>query len=105
MNINLSPIRSDDSLTVVKAGEVLTINGTAYDLSVIPVGATLPNPGDPFAGDIDRDAAGTLSLTLLCPHGADPSQAQAFPDTIVNPADGEIALPQPEVIEEEEILV
>ena len=96
MKINLSPQRRDDTLTVTKQGDTLTINGTAYDFSVIPDGATLPKDATDcawLASDVGR-IDGVLHLTLLLPHGANASQAARFPQPIINPADGVLELPQ-----------
>jgi hypothetical protein len=96
MNITLSPQRRDDTLTVTKQGDTLTINGTAYDFSVIPDGATLPKDATNcawLASDVER-IDGVLHLTLLLPHGANASQAARFPQPIINPADGVLELPQ-----------
>jgi hypothetical protein len=96
MKINLSPQRRDDTLTVTKQGDTLTINGTAYDFSVIPDGATLPKDATDckwLASDVER-IDGVLHLTLLLPHGANASQAARFPQPIINPADGVLELPQ-----------
>ncbi len=92
ITINLSPQRSDNNLTIIKSGEVLTINGIAYDLADITEGATLPNPGGDFTQDITR-TNGNVELTLLFPHGANAPEEQRFPQPIVNPADGEVILP------------
>jgi hypothetical protein len=96
MKIKLSPKRRDDTLTVTKQGDTLTINGTAYDFSVIPDGATLPKDATDcawLASDVER-IDGVLHLTLLLPHGANASQAARFPQPIINPADGVLELPQ-----------
>ena len=96
MKINLSPQRRDDTLTVTKQGDTLTINGTAYDFSVVPDGATLPKGATDcawLASDVER-IDGVLHLTLLLPHGANASQAARFPQPIINPADGVLELPQ-----------
>jgi hypothetical protein len=96
MKITLSPQRRDDTLTVTKQGNTLTINGTAYDFSVIPDGATLPKEATDcawLASDVER-IDGVLHLTLLLPHGANASQAARFPQPIINPADGVLELPQ-----------
>jgi len=96
MQINLSPQRRDDTLTVTKQGDTLTINGTAYDFSVVPDGATLPKEATDcawLASDVER-IDGVLHLTLLLPHGANASQAARFPQPIINPADGALELPQ-----------
>jgi len=96
MKINLSPQRRDDTITVTKQGDTLTINGTAYDFSVVPDGATLPKEATDcawLASDVER-IDGVLHLTLLLPHGANASQAARFPQPIINPADGVLELPQ-----------
>jgi hypothetical protein len=96
MQIKLSPQRRDDTLTVTKQGDTLTINGTAYDFSVVPDGATLPKEATDcawLASDVER-IDGVLHLTLLLPHGANASEAARFPQPIINPADGALELPQ-----------
>lgn len=95
MKIILSPQRRDDALDVSKVGDVLTINGAAFDFSALPDGATIPAgevPCDWIAGPIER-VAGELHLTLILPHGPSPSQAVAFPAPIIDPPDGVILLP------------
>lgn len=95
MIIKLIPQRSDNTLTLAKAGDVLTINGTAYDFTQLTEGATLPNSAIDCAalvGDVTRRNSDVI-LTLLMPHGANPAPEAAFPADIVNPADGDIALP------------
>lgn len=96
MHITLTPQRRDDTLTVSKQGDVLTINGEVFDFSVIPDGATLPASAVAckyITGDVER-IAGVLHLSLLMPHGANPSQAAAFPAPITNPANGALELPK-----------
>lgn len=98
MVITFSPQRRDDVLTVSKTGNVLTINGRALDLSVIPDGAILPAGAvdcEWITGPIER-RDGMLHLTLLLPHGPSPSQAVAFPEPITVTEDGPIALPRDE---------
>ena len=96
MKINLSPQRRDDTLTVTKQGDTLTINGTAYNFSQLPDGATLPAEAvdcEYIIGSVER-INGELELTLLLPHGANTSQAARFPQPIIDPADGALELPQ-----------
>ena len=96
MQIKLSPQRRDDTLSVTKQGDTLTINGAEYDFSVVPDGATLPKEATDcawLASDVER-IDGVLHLTLLLPHGANASQAARFPQPIINPADGALELPQ-----------
>ena len=96
MHITLIPQRRDESLTVSKADDTLTINGIAYDFSVIPDGATIPASAvdcEFITGNIER-INGVLQISLILPHGPNPSQAVAFPAPIINPPDGVLELPQ-----------
>jgi len=96
MHITFSPQRRDDTLTVTKQGDTLTINGTAYDFSVVPDGATLPKDATDcawLASDVER-IDGVLHLTLILPHGATASEAARFPAPIISPTDGALELPK-----------
>lgn len=96
MIIWLSPQRRDDSLSVVKRGDALLLNGQEFDFSELPEGATLPASAVDsayFAGPVER-VGGELRLTLLLPHGAAPSDAVAFPEPIAVANDGPVELPQ-----------
>lgn len=96
MIISFSPCRCDDTLTVSRAGDVLTINGDPVDLSPVPEGATLPAgaiDNEWIVGPVER-IDGVLHLTLLLPHGPDPSPAVAFPEPITVTGDGPVAVPQ-----------
>lgn len=96
MKITLSPQRRDDSITVIKSGDTLTINGEAFDFSAIPEGATLPKDAissEWFAGDVSR-TNGELKISLILPHGADASEAARFPQPITVTSDGPINLPE-----------
>ena len=105
MRIKLNPQRRDDQITVIKSGDTLTINGEVFDFSAIPEGVTLPADAissEFFSGPVER-IGGVLHLTLTLPHGENPVEAVAFPTDIVNPPDGEIALPKnPEPVVEEQ---
>ncbi len=95
MIISFSPMRRDDALSVVKSDDILTINGAVFDFSSLPDGATIPAgvvPCDWIIGPVER-IAGALRLTLILPHGPNPSQAVAYPAPIVDPADGPVAIP------------
>lgn len=96
MRIKFNPQRRDDSLSVVKQGDVLTVNGVEFDFSAVPEGATLPADAidsDFFSGPVER-IGGELHVTLTLPHGPNPSQAVAFPEPIAVVADGPVELPQ-----------
>lgn len=95
MQITLHPLRSDGSLTLLRAGDQLTINGEMFDFSVLPEGAHLPADAvnSPWiAGPVGR-RNGALALALYLPHGADAPQAVRFPALIADPADGPVPLP------------
>jgi hypothetical protein len=97
MIIKLSPQRRDDTLEVVKAGQVLRINGEDFDFSPMPDGATLPRSAinsEWFAGDVEM-IAGDLVVTLLFPNPANYSQEQAFPVDLVGVPNGPVAFPKP----------
>lgn len=110
MRISFSPQRRDDALSVGKSGDVLTINGEAFDFSGLPDGATILAGYVPcvwIIGPVER-IGGDLRLTLILPHGASPSAAVAFPAPLINPPDGPLAIPfdpppapMPEVQDEE----
>jgi len=96
MKINLSPQRRDDTLTVTKQGDTLTINDTVYDFTNLPDGGTLPADAvdcEYVIGFVNR-VNGELELTLLLPHGPNASEAARFPQPIIDPADGEVELPK-----------
>lgn len=106
MRIVLCPQRHDDLLHVAKAGDILTINGDAFDFTGLPDGATIDAEMVPCAWIIGTVARidGALHLTLLLPHGPNPSEAVAFPAALIDPPDGPLDLPrdpEPELQEEE----
>ncbi|POA26314.1 MULTISPECIES: hypothetical protein [unclassified Pseudomonas] len=97
MKIILSPQRRDDTLTLERAGTVLTINGEDFDFSSMNDGDTLPKGAidcEWFAGDIEK-VDGDLVVTLFLPNPVNYSQEQAFPVPLVNIPDGPVLLPQP----------
>lgn len=97
MNINLSPVMKGNTLTLVKAGDTLTINGEVFDFSLLPEGATLPSGSiisEWMLGDVDR-VNGSLEITIILPLPDNYSQEQAFPVPLLNVPDGPVNLPQP----------
>lgn len=95
MHISLTPMRRDDPLMLERHGDTLTINGEAFDLSVIPEGATLPRAAVAcawLASDITR-IGGALHLTLILPHGPLAGPETLFPAALVPAGDGPVALP------------
>lgn len=97
MLIKLMPQRRDDTLTVVKSGSILTVNGEIFDLSRMGDGDTLPFgaiQSDWFVGEVTKES-GELTLALLLPNPWNYSPEQAFPVDLVNVPDGLVAFPQP----------
>lgn len=95
MKINLTPQRRDDTLTVEKGGDRLRINGELFNFGPLPDGAKIPAgtvPCDWIFGPVSR-INGEINLTLILPHGPNPSQKVAFPKAIENPPDGIVELP------------
>lgn len=96
MIIHFSPVRRDGTLQLAREGDTITINGDAFDFSALPDGATIAAENSPspwITGPIER-IGGKIHLTFLLPHGPNPPQAVAFPEPLVDPADGELELPQ-----------
>lgn len=68
MNIIFTAQRRDDALTLVVSGDTLTINGEAFDFSIVPAGATLPFGAvscELINGPVERDQDGTLSVPIV----------------------------------------
>lgn len=96
MIINFVPQRRDDVLSVSVRGDAITLNGVELDFSPLEEGATLPASAvdnEFVVGDVER-VDGDIEITILLPHGANPSQEVAFPKPIVVAVDGDVELPQ-----------
>ena len=86
-------------LDVSIAGDVLTLNGEAFDITQLPEGGTLPAEAivsEWITGPVSR-INGVLHLALRLPLGPNPSQAAAFPEPIHVSEDGPVPLPTDEV--------
>ena len=95
MHINLSPQVHEGALQIARAGDVLTINGQAFDFSPLPEGAVLPGAAvacEFILGDVTRHG-GRIVLTLRLPIAWDAPHEAAFPQPIIDPPNGPIALP------------
>lgn len=110
MHISFTPQRREGGLTVIKDGDKLHINGDLFSFISLPDGATIPAgevPCEWITGPVER-IDGEIHLTLILPHGPNPSAAVAFPAPLVNPPDGELAIPfdppPPEDATEEPVL-
>ncbi|WP_339496948.1 hypothetical protein [Pseudomonas sp. EA_15y_Pfl1_P101] len=97
MVINLSPQQRSDTLTVVRAGDALIVNGETFDFSAMGDGDTLPRAAIQskwFDGDAEKKD-GELILTLLFPMPWNYSPEQAFPVPLENVPDGPVVFPGP----------
>ena len=95
MKLIFSPQRRDDTLTLSKSGDALTVNGTVYDFSPLPDGATLPREAidcEWICGNVER-VNGELVIPILLPHGPDASEAARFPERMAVIIDGGVVLP------------
>lgn len=87
MKIIPIPQRRDDTLALSKSGDVLTINGSALDLTDLPEGATLPAEAvdcEWIAGPITREG-GVLHIPVLMPHGPIPYPAPPEAAVVTHP--------------------
>lgn len=95
MIVSLSPQFRDGRLSLVRAGDTLTINGDAFDFSPIPEGGLLPREAvecEWLASDVER-LDGEIHLTLILPHGPNAPEETRFPEPIHVTDDGPVALP------------
>ncbi|MEQ6925640.1 tail fiber assembly protein [Pseudomonas mosselii] len=95
MIIKLSPVRSDELIAVSRLGDMLTINSLALDFTRLQDGETLPADavGSKFVLDPIERKDGKLIVSLRLPHAADAPYEARFPADIIDPPEGEIALP------------
>jgi hypothetical protein len=95
MNITLTPQVRSDSLTLSKAGDVITINGDAFDFTFVAEGDVLPQDAVDcllLSSDVTR-TDGAITLTLILPITSGASEAARFPAPILNAPDGAIEVP------------
>lgn len=96
MHISFSPQRRDETLTLEKsAGDRLRINGDLFNFNPLPDGGTIPEgqvPCEWIVGPVER-IDGEIHVTVILPHGPNPSPAVAFPEPITVTEDGPIAIP------------
>ena len=95
MKITLSPLRANTPLTASRDGDTLTLNGEPFDFNPLEEGETLPADAidsEWITGGVTR-TNGALHITLRLPHGANAPGETRFPEPIIDPPDGEIALP------------
>jgi hypothetical protein len=93
MRISFSPQRRDDTLTLERTTQDrIRINGELYNFNPLAEGDTLPAgevPCEWIVGPVTR-VNGEIHLTLIRPHGPNPTHAEAFPEPIHVTEDGPI---------------
>jgi AcrR family transcriptional regulator len=95
MRLTLSPVRSDAVLYLHRAGDVLTINGEAFDLGDVDEGDVLPRAAIdcPWIIDDVTRTGGALQLRMALPHGAGAGSGALFPAAIDPVPSGAVTLP------------
>lgn len=78
IKLNFSPIRADEKTDVRIDGHFVIVNGTDFDLSEIPDGATVNHPIIQNATRNGDDYELTLTLT----HGANAPHETRFPESV-----------------------
>lgn len=102
MIITLTPQRRDDTLTASLSGEVLTLNGAAYDFGALGENTAMETGSPWIAGPVIR-SEGEIALTLILPCPEDAPDAMRYPSPIRMTADGPVPLPAaPDAPEEPE---
>ena len=92
MKIILSPVASSKTTAVSVKGLVLTIDGTEYDLSIIPEGGQAEASEDsPFIGTVTSE-----SVTVRYGYDslkAEPNQSTSWDDYTFDVSNGEVPCP------------
>ena len=95
MHLTLSPhvgLPGQPEMTLHVAGDVITIDGTAYDLSPVPEGGEGDWPDSPFIGPIRR-IGGVTHATVLVRLGDTAADDQPDSPWVIAEARGDIAMP------------
>ncbi|HGN3305560.1 TPA: hypothetical protein ACKSGV_002216 [Pseudomonas aeruginosa] len=100
MIITLSPYLplpgSNEHLMLSRAGDVLTVNGQAFDFTPLPEGGELPAEAigsEWFAGPVVR-REGRLEFSLRLPLADGACAAARFPEPMLIESDGPVELPR-----------
>lgn len=100
MIIKLMPVHGHNEMSISVDGDTIIINGEAFDFSPVPDGATLPREAvncDWLVSDVER-ISGSITLTLILPHGANAPHETLFPEPI-DASDGPVTLPPYDAIQ------
>lgn len=95
--ISFSPQYSTGDLTLVKQGDILTVNGDVLDFTDLPEGGEYPPEAidnEFVVGGVKR-VDGEIHITILLPYSnPNAPRSVTFPDPITVTADGPVALPE-----------
>ena len=78
IKINFSPVRADEKTAATLSGSILTVNGEAFDLSLIEDGATVDHPVIKNCTRTGDD----YELTLTLNHGPNAPEETRFPEPV-----------------------
>ena len=95
MKLTLSPqvgLPDQAETTISVAGDIITINGTPYDLSVVPEGGEATAEDSPFTGKITR-TNGVINCTVLVQLDGTAADDQGKDPWIIENASGDITIP------------
>ena len=99
LTLNLSPVRADEETTASANGTVLNVNGTDYDLSELPDGATAQHSD---LGTVKR-TGDHYECSIRLGHGPNAPHETRFPEPIVlENHNGPVELPLYDVVPEED---
>lgn len=95
MQITFSPMRQEARLTLERQGDILVVNGAAYDFADLAEGAS-ETPASTehavFASPVTR-RDGRLRMTLILSYGPDAPRATLFPDRLTADRGGPLPVP------------
>jgi hypothetical protein len=92
MIIKFSPQVAIKKLTIIKAGDVLSLNGDVLDLSEFPVDSFIDceDIDNDYVIKVESDLLGEITATIIWPYSDINSQREAYPNDLINPNDGVI---------------
>lgn len=92
MNITLTPMRTDASLTLEKLGDSLIINGEEFDFSPLEEGQIIPKDAinsEWIADEVTR-IEGHINVTIISPLKRGYTEESAYPAPLLDAKDGVI---------------
>lgn len=87
----------DQGVVYEKRGDILVVNGVAFDFSRMKDGDILPASAisSPMFTETVERIGSHLHMTLILPNPRNYSPEQAFPEPLYDVSDGVIQLPRP----------